>query len=218
MNCPHCNTVVKLEWQESGIFGSAQSFEQGHRVAHAACPACEGLVVMLRTGALRSSLEGKQLTVESEELLFPKAAPRPVPPEVPSEIKADYIEAFALLSVSPKASAALSRRLLKRIMQSRYGIVNESLIRAMELLKERHVPSLVKEAVDAVRTIGNYAANPHKDTRPNEIADVEPGEAEWMLEVLDLLFEFTYVQPARYAARKSDLNRKLASLGKPELK
>ena len=47
---------------------------------------------------------------------------------------------------------------------------------------------------------------------------VEPGEAEWTLDVLDGLFDFYYVQPAVLAARKAALNAKLASAGKPPTK
>jgi hypothetical protein len=33
--------------------------------------------------------------------------------------------------------------------------------------------------LDAIRTIGNFAAHPIKSTSSGEIVDVEPGEAEW---------------------------------------
>jgi len=50
------------------------------------------------------------------------------------------------------------------------------------------------------------------------IVDVEDGEAEWNLDVLDLLFDFYFVQPAISAKRKAALNQKLKDAGKPELK
>jgi len=48
-----------------------------------------------------------------------------------------------------------------------------------------------------------------------QIVDVEPGEAEWNLDVLESLFDFYYVEPARVQSRKAALNAKLASAGKP---
>ena len=50
-----------------------------------------------------------------------------------------------------------------------------------------------------------------------QIVDVEPGEAEWNLDVLESMFDFYYVEPARIQSRKAALNAKLASAGKPQI-
>jgi hypothetical protein len=47
--------------------------------------------------------------------------------------------------------------------------------------------------------------------------DVEPGEAEWTLDVLDALFDVSFVQPALAAKRKAELNKRLKEAGKAEL-
>jgi len=57
-----------------------------------------------------------------------------------------------------------------------------------------------------------------KDTSTNEILPVEPHEAEWNLEVLEGLFDFFYVQPAKAKARRAALDAKLAAAGKPPMK
>jgi hypothetical protein len=74
------------------------------------------------------------------------------------------------------------------------------------------------EAVDAVRQVGNFAAHAIKDQHTGEIVPVEPGEAEWLLDVLESLFDYVFVQPVRLAKRKETLNHKLAAAGKPALK
>jgi hypothetical protein len=51
-----------------------------------------------------------------------------------------------------------------------------------------------------------------------EIVDVEPGEAEWTLEILDNLFDFYYVQPMQYAKKRAALTSKLRETGKPPMK
>ena len=66
--------------------------------------------------------------------------------------------------------------------------------------------------------IGNFAAHPLKSTTTGSIVDVEPGEAEWNLDVLESLFDFYFVQPAISAKRKAELNKKLKEAGKPKLK
>jgi len=49
------------------------------------------------------------------------------------------------------------------------------------------------------------------------IVDVEPGEAEWTLDVLESLFDFYFVRSAMLAARKVALDKKLAEAGKPPI-
>ena len=56
-----------------------------------------------------------------------------------------------------------------------------------------------------------------KRTVTGAILDVEAGEAEWNLDVVELLFDFYFVQPAISAKRKAALNLKLREAGKPEL-
>ena len=73
------------------------------------------------------------------------------------------------------------------------------------------LPSHLADAIDAVRNIGNFAAHPMKSTNTGEIVDVEPGEAEWNLEVLEGLFDFYFVQPALLQKKKAALNAKLAA-------
>ena len=79
------------------------------------------------------------------------------------------------------------------------------------------LPSYIAEDLHAVRTIGNFAAHPIKSTSTGEIVDVEPGEAEWNIEVLESLFDFYFVQPALSTMRKAGLNQKLKEAGKPLL-
>lgn len=47
-----------------------------------------------------------------------------------------------------------------------------------------------------------------------EIIDVEDGEAEFCLDVLDAIFDHFYVKPAEAARLRDALNAKLASAGK----
>jgi len=77
------------------------------------------------------------------------------------------------------------------------------------------LPTLLRDGIDAIRNVGNFAAHPNKNTSTGEIVDVEPGEAEWLLHVLEGLFDFFIVRPKQMAAKKAALNRKLIGMGKP---
>jgi len=153
-------------------------------------------------------------------LVHPKGIARaPLPKEVPDEFAADYKEACLVLADSPKASAALSRRCLQNLLRERAGVKKSNLSDEIEqAISSKQLPSPLSDAIDAVRNIGNFAAHPIKSTHTREIVDVEPGEAEWLLDVLEGLFDFYFVQPARLKAKKDALNKKLKEAGKPPMK
>lgn len=80
------------------------------------------------------------------------------------------------------------------------------------------LPSSLVESIDAVRNIGNFAAHPIKSRKSGEILPVEPGEAEWNLDVLESLFDFYFVQPEVLKKKRTALNDKLKGAGKSPMK
>lgn len=221
MKCPHCQTE---------FHDSPKSFELGHDpdglwyLETQECAACHRLVLtLLNKDALSFGnptggyYPGKD---KIRYLVRPKVASRPAPPkEVPEEFAADYREAALVLADSPKSSAALSRRCLQHILREKAGVKKADLAKEIdEVISSGKLPSHLSEAIDGIRNIGNFAAHPIKATASGEILAVEPGEAEWTLDVLDGLFDFYFVQPALLAARRAALSAKLASAGKPPVK
>ena len=195
------------------------------------CPACGRRSFYLRWGGKFDLSNPKKnpnnpLAVEYEKpvrdigLVYPRMSKRPpAPKEVPASVGRDYDEACLILNDSPKASAALSRRCLQNILLQKAGVKKGDLSKQIqEVLDARSVPSYISESLDAVRNIGNFAAHPIKSKSTGEIVDVEPGEAEWNLEVIESLFDFYYVQPDKVTKRKAALNEKLKDAGKPEMK
>ncbi|ESX86960.1 hypothetical protein X755_29575 [Mesorhizobium sp. LNJC405B00] len=146
----------------------------------------------------------------------------PVPKEVPRNIATDYIESCRVLTISPKASAALARRCLQAVLRA-HGYVAKDLAREIDMLLSetdttKAIPITLRTVVDGIRNFGNFSAHPITDVTTLQIIDVEPAEAEWCLEVLEECFEHFYVRPAHAAARKAALDAKLAAAGKPSSK
>jgi hypothetical protein len=154
---------------------------------------------------------------------FPSGSNRgPVPPQVPANIAADYLEACQVLPISPKASAALSRQCLQNILRA-HGYKAKDLAQEIDLLlneadASKAIPSTLRVTVDGIRNFGNFSAHPITDVTSLQIIDVEPHEAEWCLEILEEMFQHFYVRPAEAAARKAALDAKLKSAGKPPSK
>ena len=116
-------------------------------------------------------------------------------------------------------AAALSRRCLQHLLREKAGIKKGDLSNEIQqVLDSRQLPSHLGDELDAIRNIGNFAAHPLKATNTGEIVEVEPHEAEWLLSVLEQLFDFFFVQPARAKERRDALNSKLHGIGKPPMK
>jgi len=152
-------------------------------------------------------------------MVWPKGVSRaPIHPDVPPEIARDYKEACLVLADSANASAALSRRCLQTILKEKLGATKKDLYDQIdEVIATGKLPGHIVEGLHAVRNIGNIAAHTMKSTTTGAIVDVAPGEAEWNLEVVEMLFDFCFVQPAIAAKRKADLNEKLKQIGKPPI-
>jgi hypothetical protein len=152
--------------------------------------------------------------------VYPKGIARsPLPSDVPEEYASDYREACLVLSDSPKASAALSRRCLQNIIRDQYHIREKTLSEEIrKLIESRQLRADLNGAIDAIRTVGNFAAHSLKDTNTGEIIEVEADEAEWLLDILEQLFDFAFIQPARLKQKKDALNQKLTAAGKPPVK
>ena len=146
----------------------------------------------------------------------------PVPKEVPPDIARDYNEAAKVLELSPKASAALSRRCLQSILWAANYTQKDLSKQIDAVLAEtdttKALPSGVDAIVDAIRNFGNFSAHKITDQTTLQIIDVEPHEAEFCLDILDALFDHYYVKPEQAKALKAALNAKLAAAKKPAAK
>lgn len=103
--------------------------------------------------------------VDSDELdrsivyPIPRSAPKPVP-GMPEDVKKDYEEARAVLTHSPRASAALLRLTLQRLCVhlGQPGRVLNDDIKA--LVQQRGLKPQIQQALDIVRVTGNNAVHP----------------------------------------------------------
>jgi hypothetical protein len=219
MKCPHCITEIH-DKQNALLVGHDK--DGGWFVTIVSCPACKRLILKLvnGTGTVPFINGMKVVDVQTEYLIRPKAPSRtPPPPEVPPKFVEDYREACLVISDSPKASAALSRRCLQHLLRDVAKVKPGNLsAEIQEVIDSKTLPSYIAESIDAVRNIGNFAAHPAKDNSTGEIIDVEPGEAEWNLDVLESLFDFYFVQPALLKKKRDALDAKLKGAGKPPMK
>ena len=79
------------------------------------------------------------------------------PGYIPAQIRADYEEACAILNLSPKASATLSRRCLQGMIHDFWGIKLKNLNQEISALQDK-VPADLWGALNSMREMGNIGA------------------------------------------------------------
>lgn len=220
MKCPHCQKEVNECFYEDYLGEYENGFH--YSVFSMKCPneKCNKIIIELgKSRNIDFDEEHHEILDENGlkvERIFPIGGDRPkAPKEVESIFAEDYNEACLVLPFSPKASAALSRRCLQNIIRMKEGIKGRNLKTEIdELIATKKLPSYISENLDIIRGFGNIAAHGMKDQKSGLILDVEPNEAEFLLDVLDLLFDFYFVLPTKSKNIKTVLGKKLSSTEK----
>lgn len=216
--CPYCRTVVLLPegdilWVDAGP--SDPRTNCALQVTN--CPNCSELIIRLGEGyPTKEAIE----LVSEPEVIYPRYGTEvSVPGSVPRHYANEYFEAARVRPISPKASAALGRRLVQLLLREEHGVRPGTLSQEIDqFISRADVPSLLRNHLDAVRLIGNFAAHPIKSKETGAIADVGPQEADWLLDLIHMMLDFTFAQPKRFDELESQLSRKLAAAGKPPMK
>jgi Domain of unknown function (DUF4145) len=134
--------------------------------------------------------------------LKPSSSAKPLPDYVPAVIQSDYNEACAIVDLSPKASATLSRRCLQGMIRDFHSVVEKTLYKEIQGIKDK-VDTTTWDAIDAVRSIGNIGAHMEQDI--NVIVDVDQNEAAVLIGLIETLIEEWYVHRHVRAERMSKI-------------
>ncbi len=222
MKCPHC----LVEFHPAPEDGYINTDNQGHWYYQTEiCPSCKKAVIFLlfvdkkRMSNPHISLTENKFLIEKTIQVYPKGISRaPCPLEVDEIFSVEYEEACLVIQDSPKASAALSRRCLQSLLREKVGVQKDNLEKEInEAIEKERYPSYIAGLLHALRQVGNFSAHPQKNTSTGEIIEVEPGEAELCLDILESLFDFHFVLPSKIASQKEKINEKLEKAGKPTI-
>lgn len=133
---------------------------------------------------------------ESDDILEtwhnkPQAVLKVLPDYIPKSIAEDYNEAALIKTLSPKASATLSRRCLQGMIRDFWGVKEKNLFLEIQSIKDK-VAGDTWAAIDAVRSIGNIGAHMEKDI--DVIIDVLPEEAGLLIQLIETLINDWYIE------------------------
>ncbi len=228
-DCPHCGRIqtstlsdrdtgkIFFNMSETAI-GGIGLFGEAICCANPHCKRPTVLVEVRKT----EYLNGSRRFSDSEPIvavrLIPESTAKPQPDYIPAPIREDYLEACRIQSLSPKASATLSRRCIQGMIRDFAGISKGTLAEEVKELRGRvnegAAPKGVSEesvdAIDHVRAIGNIGAHMEKDI--NLIVSIEPNEALILIGLIESLFDEWYVarqkREERFASVKQIADQK----------
>ena len=129
--------------------------------------------------------------------LVPPSRARSFPVSLPPRVLEDYQEACLSIEFSQKVSAALSRRCLSEMLRDFWQVQPGGLNDEFRQVKGT-VDPLTWEAIESIRQSGRIGAR--MENEGAEILDVDPGEAELLIGLIETLIQDWYV--AREERRK----------------
>ena len=200
--CPHCSCYYYFEADKTSVSIDVASLNHALialgqdggvnlNLRKDVCPNC---------GRIELSLSGDMADGGWADPVYPSRSIYPipmVPAEVPVEFAQDYLEAWHILGDSPRASAALSRLCLERILvevSGVPGVAGKNLKSDIEkVVRSNTLPTSISELLDAPRLLGNLALHVKKSAETGSVVSVEAGEAEFCLEIIGLLFDHYFV-------------------------
>jgi len=236
MKCPTCLENTPDNWQHGNFVVEGSQFYSelpttlgdGRRFPsfgdhlifdfmYCGSSACRAVVVRMHHSTVSwvSGLPVPQKDTQSW-VVWPKFGTlRPIDPLVPVDYRRDYEEAAAILDLSPRMSAVLSRRILADLLEKYAGQSAYRLsARIDEFIKDKNQPIQIRENMHAVRTAADLGAHTKREKDDQaELVETARDEAEWALSIIDRLFDWFIVAPAKDAAMREAINAKRIAAG-----
>lgn len=194
--CPYCSMIMPVSddtmrtrmtgfnYQEGTYFNGFGylSEESCIEAIFCKCPNCGQYIINVKGVGQKVS--------DVDICVRPNSLAKRFPTYIPEAIRNDYEEAYAIVNLSPKASATLSRRCLQGMIRDFWEIKESNLSKAIGKLEGR-ISATQWQVIDGVRRIGNIGAHMEKDI--NLIVDIESGEAQKLLKLIEHLLEQWYI-------------------------
>lgn len=211
--CPYCNAAQAVtgdRFSQSTYPFYLKDMAEGElalerKATVCSNPACRRTTIYVRVGNYATTNFGGAARHNISDggsifndLLAPRSSAKPQPEYIPAPLREDYEEACLIAALSPKASATLSRRCLQGMIRDFCGISKKRLIDEITALgkavedgsADRAITPETVAAIDHLRSLGNIGA--HMEADIDLIVPVDPGEAQAMIELIELLFDEWY--------------------------
>jgi hypothetical protein len=176
-HCPYCQVYASQRWLQVLGIASGSSLPTKFKVSQ--CAHCGEVALWSENG----------------NLVFPQTSSVAMPsPDLPDDCKVFYLEARSVYPHSPRASAALLRLCIQKLMPH-LGEKGKDLNEDIGALVKKGLSSLVQQALDICRVVGNNAVH------PGEISlEDTPEIASDLFEMINFITEDRITRPSQIQA------------------
>ncbi|MBD5469903.1 MAG: DUF4145 domain-containing protein [Lachnospiraceae bacterium] len=195
--CPYCSMIMPISVdtmrERKTSFDSDDGFVWLHGVRQIESASCIKISFYKCPNCDQYTIKATGTGDKIDDVDFPIrpiSSAKQFPQYIPEAIRKDYEEACAIVTLSPKASATLSRRCLQGMIRDFWGIKEKNLYDEISALKNQ-IPADLWSSIDALRQLGNIGAHMEKDT--NVIVDIDPDEADSLIKLIELLIKEWYI-------------------------
>jgi hypothetical protein len=228
MKCPNCGENTPDAWERfhdpAGRSTTLVNHERGSFVTvdwmDCANDTCKQLVIRVQESYVPPLPYGAQEVALQQTTMwfaFPRLAARAIDLLVPEPFRTDYAEAAAILSISPRMSAVLSRRILQDVLRKYAGRDEFSLAKQIDgFIDDKAQPSSIRDNLHYLREIGDFAAHTQV-TDQAEIVSVGQPEAEWTLDVVGRLFDHFIIGPEKDRQMREGMDQKIKAANRKEI-
>lgn len=200
--CPYCQQMATIT--DSNVTEIDQNFNNNNKDGLLAfkarittCPnsACKEYSIGASLHKRKSPASPSNVQFEFQPFLKwqlrPQSSAQTFPGYISAVILEDYTEACLIRDLSPKASATLARRCLQGMIRDFWQETgHKTLFQEINAIATKVDPD-IWHAIDAVRKIGNIGA--HMENDINLVIDVDPEEAQMLIQLIEVLIEEWYV-------------------------
>jgi hypothetical protein len=235
LECPVCGKVSRPEWRwfyadtydsDSGELRARQEKHKFERVAvdwmRCAHEECEQLIVRVHETRVTGWVDGSGGPVMEEMVWTARPrfgeSKREIPAEVPEPFRTDYLEAAALLDLTPRMSAVLSRSILADLMEKYLSLTDFGLNeRINKFRSDSKQPQQLRDGAHHFREIGDFGSHTQRNEQ-DQIIPVGREDAEWMLGYLDRFLDFYVVGPEKDRVVLSKWDKNIADAGRKSIR
>ena len=201
--CPHCEqhaTIRDEDFVKQNINSRIRFREMwGTTVVFITCPngECGKITLICDLSCLCLDDMGNPKQINFWQL-FPSPNAKQFPDFVPKPIRDDYAQACLIRDLSPKSAATLARRCLQGMIRDFWKVNKANLAQEIAAI-ESEVNADTLEAINTVREFGNIGA--HMEKEVDRVIDIEPGEVEQLIWLVESLITDWYVARAERQKR-----------------
>ena len=174
---------LKNEVTHEVMTNTSGSYWQVMNMFLSRCHACDGFAIWIKDRLAWPTLS---LTIGPH-------------PDIPANVKDDFIEAAEIVEKSPRGSAALSRLIIQKLMVD-LGESGKDINADIASLVKKGLEVEIQQALDVVRVVGNNAVHPGQIDLTDDI-----GTALALLQLINLVVERRIATQKRIAEMFNNL-------------